>query len=218
MVGDDSTYLICDSTFPIVNIVFLSRATPNALPIRKIEFSFPAQAALQAYENRFGLIPLFDSTRNCTEFDAAILDWPLLTRDEYMHGILDRIVRAELGAGKIPATVPASHIENARREILKIFLLGSTPSIEAVAQKFGCSIKILRDRLARESKTVRHLLDEVRRDLASEHLSRGKSVTETAYLLGFSEPSAFQHASKRWFGMSPGELRKNLMKTSIKKA
>ena len=37
---------------------------------------------------------------------------------------------------------------------------------------------------------------------------------EIAYLLGFSEPSAFQHACKRWFDKSAGDLRKQLIDTS----
>jgi AraC-like DNA-binding protein len=33
------------------------------------------------------------------------------------------------------------------------------------------------------------------------------SVTETAYLVGFSEPAAFSRAFKRWTGTSPREVR-----------
>jgi AraC-like DNA-binding protein len=37
------------------------------------------------------------------------------------------------------------------------------------------------------------------------HYLNGKkvSVNETAYLVGFSEPSAFSRAFKRWTGTSP---------------
>ena len=34
------------------------------------------------------------------------------------------------------------------------------------------------------------------------------TVGEIAYLLGFSEPAALQHACKRWFGLPVGELRR----------
>ncbi len=195
-------------------VVFLTRATGKPLPIRRIEFSFPAQAALNAYEKRFGLIPLFDSTHSYIEFDAEILEWPLLTRDEYMHGILDKVVKSEFGNGDIPTAPSTSFLEKVRREIVRTFLLGSTPSMEAVARQCLCSIKIFRDRLSHENTTFRHLLDGARPDLAKEHLASGLSVNETSYLLGFSEPSAFQHACKRWFNKSAGDIRKDLMDTS----
>ena len=79
--------------------------------------------------------------------------------------------------------------------------------MQQVAAACGFSVRALRERLAQEQASFRRLLDEVRRDLAREHLARGLSVTETCYLLGFSEPSAFQHACKRWFGHAAGELR-----------
>ncbi|MEO8000607.1 MAG: AraC family transcriptional regulator ligand-binding domain-containing protein [Arenimonas sp.] len=197
-------------------MVFLTRATGKTLPIRKIEFMFPAQAVLDAYKHRFGLVPLFNSSHNSIEFDAAIFGWPLLTRDQYMYGILDKVVKSELDNEKMPRAASTSLREKARREIVKTFLLGSTSSIEAVARECGCSVKIFRERLSLENTTFRHLLDEARRDLAGEHLGSGLSVNETAYLLGFSEPSAFQHACKRWFDKSAGELRKGLMDISDK--
>jgi AraC-like DNA-binding protein len=35
------------------------------------------------------------------------------------------------------------------------------------------------------------------------------SITEIAFLLGFSESSAFSRAFKRWVGVTPSEYRKN---------
>jgi AraC-like DNA-binding protein len=36
------------------------------------------------------------------------------------------------------------------------------------------------------------------------------SATQIAYMLGFSEPAAFQHAFQRWFGISVGGHRRAL--------
>ncbi len=196
--------------------VFLAHATGKTLPFRKIEFSFSMHAPLKAYEDRFGLVPCFDALHNGIEFDTAILEWPLGTRDEYMYGILDRVVKAEFSTRQIPGTESPSHLEHVRREIIKAFLVGSTPTIDALAQTFQSSVRDFRDRLTRENTSFRHLLDEARRDLASEHLASGLSVNETAYLLSFSEPSALQHACKRWFDKSAGELRRDLMNRSNK--
>jgi AraC-like DNA-binding protein len=80
-----------------------------------------------------------------------------------------------------------------------------------VARSRGIGARALRDRLAAESLTFRVLLDDVRRDVAREHLVRGMSVTETAYLLGFSEPAALQHACLRWFGVAAGRVRDALI-------
>jgi AraC-like DNA-binding protein len=44
--------------------------------------------------------------------------------------------------------------------------------------------------------------------LARKYLrQRSRSVVETSYLLGFSEPSTFSRAFKRWTGVAPAEFR-----------
>ena len=48
------------------------------------------------------------------------------------------------------------------------------------------------------------VLDELRRDLSNELLADRNliSVSEVAFMLGYSEPSAFQRAYRRWWGVS----------------
>jgi AraC-like DNA-binding protein len=51
-------------------------------------------------------------------------------------------------------------------------------------------------------------LDELRHTLALRYLKEKKmSVTETAYLVGFSDPAAFSRAFKRWTGSRPRSIR-----------
>jgi AraC-like DNA-binding protein len=147
-------------------------------------------------------MPRFESARNAITFDASALDWPLATSDEYLHAILERVAQAR----GVEAPAP-SVSETARATVARSLLKGVTPSMQDIASACSLGVRALREQLAREGTTFRRLLDEVRRDLAREHLARGLSVTETCYLLGFSEPAAFQHACKRWFGQAAGELR-----------
>jgi methylphosphotriester-DNA--protein-cysteine methyltransferase len=52
---------------------------------------------------------------------------------------------------------------------------------------------------------------DTRRELAEQYLNRLQlSLGEAAYLLGFSEQSSFFRACKRWFGLPPGEYRRQL--------
>jgi len=52
------------------------------------------------------------------------------------------------------------------------------------------------------------LLDDLRHRLALRYLTDPKiAIGEVAYLLGYSEPSAFHRAFKRWTGVTPAEAR-----------
>ena len=63
-------------------------------------------------------------------------------------------------------------------------------------------------RLADADTSFQGLLDEVRGELARRHVGdRQDSLGEIAFLLGFSEPSAFHRAFKRWTGMTPAAYR-----------
>jgi AraC-like DNA-binding protein len=53
------------------------------------------------------------------------------------------------------------------------------------------------------------LVDDTRRRIAVEHLRRSSdSITEIAFMLGYSDLSAFTRAFKRWTGTAPMEYRR----------
>ena len=63
-------------------------------------------------------------------------------------------------------------------------------------------------RLADEGVRFSTLLDEVRLDMAQRYLSAGRAtLTEIAYLLGFSEPNSFYRSLARWTGKTPADFR-----------
>ena len=70
------------------------------------------------------------------------------------------------------------------------------------------SERTLQRRLKDEGVTFAALVDEVRPDLARMYLADPKlAIFEVAFLLGYSEPSAFNRAFRRWTGTSPSDFR-----------
>ena len=77
-------------------------------------------------------------------------------------------------------------------------------SMDRIARDLGMSRQTLYRRLKDEGVTFAQVHDDLRRRMAMDYLSTRKvSVGETAYLLGFSEASAFVRAFRRWTGSSP---------------
>jgi AraC-like DNA-binding protein len=69
-------------------------------------------------------------------------------------------------------------------------------------------------RLKQEGTSHSTLLDSLRREHAERYLRKPSlGVAETAFLLGFSDASAFIKAFRRWFGMAPLEFRRRSTQT-----
>lgn len=83
-------------------------------------------------------------------------------------------------------------------------LKGEAPTIGAVARAMAMSPRSLQRKLAAEDTTFQSVLDDARRELAVRHLADPTAtVAKVAWLVGFSEPSAFHRAFRRWTGQSP---------------
>ena len=95
-------------------------------------------------------------------------------------------------------------LTDAVRRLLVGELCDGEPSLEQIAPRLHMSPRTLHRRLEEEGTSFRQVLAEVRRELAARHLSeRRLAIGEIAFLLGFSEPSAFHRAFKRWTGHAP---------------
>ena len=82
------------------------------------------------------------------------------------------------------------------------------PSRREVASELAMSERTLARRLSDRDYTFSSLVDEVRGQLAREYLRQSRfSVTDVAFLLGFSDQSNFARAFKRWTNESPTEFR-----------
>jgi AraC-like DNA-binding protein len=93
------------------------------------------------------------------------------------------------------------------RRALELGLQGQAPGTDDIADMLSVSTAHLRRLLRHEGTSVNQIREEVLRDAAVSGLSRGDSVDDISNRLGFSEPSAFRRAFKRWTGQTPGAYR-----------
>lgn len=81
-------------------------------------------------------------------------------------------------------------------------------SLTDVAEDLQMSPRTLQRRLGEYGFSYQSMLDAVREQLACRYLQQNNlTYLEMAYLLGFSEQSAFNRAFKKWTGMPPGQYR-----------
>jgi AraC-like DNA-binding protein len=74
------------------------------------------------------------------------------------------------------------------------------------AAEMSCAPRALQRQLAAEGTSFREVLDDTRQELAMFYLGKVRfSPKEVGFMLGYSEPSAFYNAFRRWTGRSPSE-------------
>lgn len=80
-----------------------------------------------------------------------------------------------------------------------------------MATMLNLSLRSLQRKLKDEGTSFKELLEDTRRELADQYIKNSRlSISEITFLLGFSEPSNFTRAFKRWNGLSPSEYRASL--------
>jgi AraC-like DNA-binding protein len=93
-------------------------------------------------------------------------------------------------------------------QVLAERLKGAVPPLSEVARELAMSDRNLQRALRNDGTSFQKLLDQVRRDLAISHLANpATSSGQVGFLLGFSEPSAFHRAFRRWTGKAPSAYR-----------
>lgn len=76
---------------------------------------------------------------------------------------------------------------------------------------FDCKLLSLQLYLNKEQTTFIKLVNEIRKDIALHCLKdKNASIDEIAYVLGFSEASAFHRAFKKWTRLTPNEFRTSM--------
>jgi len=175
---------------------------PGAMPER-VSFEYPAPGYSAEYARVFEGEVEFDAASTCLVMERTLLSVSALHQDAEFHALLE--TQAQRRVSRLSHS--ASYADRVRDRLLQ--RAPGDHEMDGVARALGLSVRSLRRRLQEEGVSYGDLVDEVRAVLAKQLLSEdGRSIEETAYEMGFSDPSAFHRAFKRWTGTTPSEFRR----------
>lgn len=173
------------------------------IPLAEVRFSYAALAHRRDYDPIF-VAPLhFRAPETALCFEASYLEMPLV-QDETSLGVFLHNSAHELLWRREHSNRLGGHI----RRMLGRDEEGAALDLDTAASRLKMSPQTLRRRLHQEGATFLQIKDQWRRDLAISLLAEtALGVAEIARRTGFSEPSTFHRAFKKWTGVQPSAYR-----------
>ena len=169
--------------------------------LRSVEIPHQPLSPVSRYTQFFEADVKFGAPVAALRVERAILDAQFSGADEVIRAMaLDHLARHH----PEPTTRVAVQVRRTLVEGLGVM----SPSLDHVARLHAMHPRTLQRRLAAEGTTFEEVLDDVRRDVARRYLTTTSlPFTQVAALVAFGEQSTLTHAVRRWFGVTPRDLR-----------
>ena len=108
------------------------------------------------------------------------------------------------------AALDPNDISTEVRKILIELLPSGEANQQQIAQHMNRSLSTLQRQLSTEGTSYKIIREQTRQELAEQYVREGRySLSQVAYLLGFSDQSNFSRAFRRWTGHSPGNYARH---------
>jgi len=170
-------------------------------PVR-VTLAHEHRPCCDAYAGYFRCPIEFGAAGNSIVFATDAVDRPLASGNPQLAHVLDQVI-----VRYIAALDRNDVVQRAKGVILDRLQTGRVVDDE-VAAALHLSVRTLQRKLGESGTSFRELVDQTRRELAEAYIrDPAVSLSELAFMLGFSDASAFSRAYKRWTGRTPGKER-----------
>ncbi len=190
-----------------LGILMLAQMTTKApvVPLA-IAVRHPKPASPELYRQALGCAVEFGAARDRLTLAAADLARPHPDASRTLAAIVQ--THAD---GKLSSLPRRDDLLARVRRCVRDHLPDGGIALAELAEAMERSPRTLQRQLEAEGTSLRRVLDEERRALALRTIAAPRtSLIEIAFLLGFSDQSAFSRAFVRWTGCAPSEYRKRL--------
>jgi len=169
---------------------------------REIHFEHTRPEYWQEHSKLFNAPVFFEQPYNSIVFVKKDLKCAMPMQDPMLLKVmLDTLQLLNLAA-------PPQSLTDQVRSHIQMELAEGEPHLEKIAGDLGFSSCVLTRKLKAEGLSFSALVEAVRCELADYYIKQKNiPISEMAFLLGYSEVSAFSRAFKRWFGTNPRQFR-----------
>lgn len=148
---------------------------------------------------------VFDAEVDSITLARADVDRELSSANKHMALMHDEFLMKYL------IKIKKGDIVNQVKTIILDHLPDGQVSEEMVARQLNLSERSMQRRLKEHETSFREALDNVREMVAKQYIKNPLNrMSDIAFLLGFSEQSAFSRAFKKWTGLSPVQYRRTI--------
>jgi AraC-like DNA-binding protein len=167
-----------------------------------VELEHPEPEYASEYEAILECPVRFGAPATQIHFSRSLLDAPHIHENTGLFQLLSS--RADLSMASLGSPISSK----VGALLVDLVREGERPVMPVVARRLGVSPRTLRRRLQEEGRTFADIADHAMADVARRLLHQPEhTIQEVADRLGFSEPSAFHRAFKRWTGLTPRQFR-----------
>lgn len=184
-------------------IKFFNYLTDERFMAQHIYFRHTAPKLTSEYHRIFNCPVTFNSDINGIEFYSDIMNCESMFAEPELHNIHDKLAQEQV------IRLERKDIINRVYRVFEENLQSGTTNLDSVAKHLDMKPRNLRARLMEADTHFNQLLANYRCYLAKRLLAKtDQSIDEIVYITGFSEPSTFYRAFKRWTGRTPIEYRR----------
>lgn len=167
------------------------------------------ETILSKYQKIYGSDIKFGQPSNIFICDQDILNQTLSTADHVMHEVYRSKCLEEIT--RLSISEDAHHV--LVHQILNYLNLqnGVMPKLKDISIALNIPERTLRHQLNQSNTSFQKVKEDYLKNKAIKLLAQKNTIENIALALGYSETSAFNHAFKKWYGISPNQyLNKKL--------